>query len=69
MNLLTQRIEAFSDLAKELENYFLYKEKAPLYKKIELILEEAERKNAWFDRENCLMTLHHWAQLLKKENL
>ena len=44
MNLLTQRIEAFSDLAKELENYFLYKEKAPLYKKIELILEEAERK-------------------------
>ena len=69
MNLLTQRIEAFSDLAKELENYFLYKEKAPLYKKIELILEEAERKNAWFDRENCLMTLHHWAGLLKKENL
>ena len=69
MNLLTQRIEAFSDLAKELENYFLYKEKAPLYKKIELILEEAERKNAWFDRENCLMTLHHWARLLKKENL
>ena len=69
MNLLTQRIEAFSDLAKELENYILYKEKAPLYKKIELILEEAERKNAWFDRENCLMTLHHWAGLLKKENL
>nr|WP_314803276.1 acyl-CoA reductase [uncultured Capnocytophaga sp.] len=69
MNLLTQRIEAFSDLAEELENYFLYKEKAPLYKKIELILEEAERKNAWFDRENCLMTLHHWAGLLKKENL
>lgn len=69
MNLLTQRIEAFSDLAKELENYFLYKEKAPLYKKIELILEEAERKNTWFDRENCLMTLHHWAGLLKKENL
>ena len=69
MQTLEQRIQGVAALGAMLTDYFLHGEKAPVYLDLEEALQKAEQQNAWFDRENCLFALKHWANLLKENSL
>ena len=69
MQTLEHRIQGVATLGAMLRDYFLYGKEAPIYAEVEAALEKAEQQNAWFDRENCLFALKHWAGLLKEDTL
>ena len=69
MQTLEQRIQGIAALGTMLRDYFLYGKEAPIYAEVEAAVEKAEQQNAWFDRENCLFALKHWAGLLKEDAL
>lgn len=69
MQTLEQRIQGVAALGAMLTDYFLHGEKAPIYLDLEETLQKAEQQNAWFDRENCLFALKHWANLLEETSL
>ena len=63
------KIQAFTALGTRLKEYFSLGEKAPIYPRMEAALERASLHNAWFDRDNCLFALQHWAECLTQEQL
>lgn len=69
MQTLEQSIQGVAALGAMLENYFLYGKEAAIYTELEAVVEKAEQQNAWFDRENCLFALKHWAGLLTENRL
>ena len=63
------KIQAFTALGARLKEYFSIGEKAPIYPRMEAARERASLHNAWFDRDNCLFALQHWAEFLTQEQL